>query len=96
MPIRPRKDGNGCSECRAKPENVGKRKCCHTMEGASFQIRKEGSTKFIDISGYDEKDTNIDVSVKATSAKIRKIMDSLSEGLSTKEKKSYEEFCRNA
>lgn len=29
--IRPRRDGQGCSECSSPDELVGKRRCCHVL-----------------------------------------------------------------
>jgi len=32
--IRPRKDGNGCSECSSPDELVGKGRCIHILDGS--------------------------------------------------------------
>lgn len=85
--VRQRKDGQGCSVCRAAEQNVGKRRCCHVLSDAEINIRKEKGTKFIDISGQvDKKDTVI--SIKATETNIKSYISSLSNGLSKKDKKS--------
>ena len=48
--LRTRKDG-GVSMCRASDENVGKRRCCHILDGATFKVRQEKGMKFVDIEG---------------------------------------------
>lgn len=78
--MRTKKDG-GCSLCNASDENVGKRRCCHVLDNASIEVRKERGTNFIDIS---DKDTT--VSVKANQAKIKSFISSLSSGLNEKER----------
>jgi hypothetical protein len=88
--IRPLKNGQGCSECRALPQNVGKKKCCHTLEGTPFAYRKDGSTKFIDISGT-LNDDNVSLSVKATEKVVSNYIQTLrdmSADLTEKQKKS--------
>lgn len=99
--IRPRKDGQGCSMCNALPQNVGKKKCCHTLSGPTFAVRKEGSTKFIDISGTDEK-TNKDISLSAKVSK-KQIENLISQfqglietkDISDKDKKAIKKQARN-
>ena len=87
--IRPRKDGNGCSICRAQEKNVGKRRCCHVLSNAQFIVRQEkgSGTKFIDISG-DVEDQKTSFSIKATEESIKSYISSLSNGLSKKEKEN--------
>ena len=82
--MRTRKDG-GCSICKASPNNVGKRRCNHIMDGAEIKVRKEGSTNFINISGkVDGKNTKFDI--EASNEKIKDYIGNLSKGLSKKEK----------
>ena len=59
--LRARKDGKGCSICHAKPENVGKRKCCHVMSGANMTIKKIDGTNFVNISGKVNGENTEDV-----------------------------------
>ncbi len=95
--IRPLKNGQGCSECKALPQNVGKKKCCHTLEGATFAYRKDGSTKFIDISGNDA-DTDVSFSVKATDKALKdlgKALSNLSADLTDKQRKSLKNQLRD-
>ena len=83
--IRNKKDGSGCSLCRASEQNVGKRRCCHVLDGAQIVVRKEKHARFIDISGQvDDEETTI--SIKATENKIKSYITSLSSGLSKKGK----------
>jgi hypothetical protein len=85
--IRNRKDGCGCSVCRAKEENVGKRRCCHVLDHAEIKVRHEKGANFIDISGQvDDNDTSF--SIKATENNIKTYITSLSNGLSKKDKKN--------
>lgn len=92
--IRTRKDG-GCSICYASEDNVGKKRCCHVLDNASINVRKEkGGSKFIDISGQvDDEETTI--SIKASEKKIKNYISSLSGGLSKKERESLLEELRN-
>lgn len=93
--IRRRKDG-GCSICYASDENVGKRRCCHILDDASIQVRSDKGVKFIDISGnIDNDDSNTTISIKASQAKIKSYISSLSEGLTKKEKNSILEALRS-
>ncbi len=81
--IRTRKDG-GCSLCNASDENVGKKRCCHVLDNASIQVRRERGINYIDITGtVDKDDTNF--SIKANEAKIKSFISNLSSGLSKKE-----------
>ena len=82
--IRTKKDG-GCSICNASEENVGKRKCCHVLDNASIQVRREKGVNLIDISGsVDGEETSF--SMKANEAKIKNYIASLSDGLTKEEK----------
>lgn len=91
--IRTRKDG-GCSICYASDENVGKKRCCHVLDNASINVRKERGAKFIDISGQvDDEDTTI--SIKASEKKIKNYISSLSKGLSKKEKSELLDILRD-
>lgn len=82
--IRTRKDG-GCSLCNASESNVGKRKCCHVLDGATFQVRREKGINIVDISGsVDGEETSF--SMKASENKIKNYIASLSDGLTKEEK----------
>lgn len=84
--LRTRKDG-GCSICKASPNNVGKRKCCHVLDGAEMKIQKSGSTNFINISGkLDGNDAKF--SIEASNTKIKDYISNLSQGLNKKEKEN--------
>ena len=37
--MRPLSDGSGYSECHASEENVGKRRCNHTLSSVSFSVQ---------------------------------------------------------
>lgn len=81
--MRTRKDG-GCSLCNASDENVGKRRCCHVLDNASIQVRREKGMNYIDISGkFDENETEF--SIKASQDKIKSFISNLSSGLSKKD-----------
>lgn len=82
--IRRRKDG-GCSICKASDENVGKRRCCHVLDGMSMTVRHEKGMNFIDISGQMKKE-DVQFSVKASEKNIKDYITSLSNGLSKKDK----------
>lgn len=91
--IRTRKDG-GCSICRASDENVGKRRCVHVLDNAVFSVKKEKGTHFIDIDGtIDGEDSQL--TMKASSEKIKSYISSLSDGLSDTEKKNILMALRN-
>ena len=92
--LRARKDGRGCSICHAKPENVGKRKCCHVMSGANMTIKKIDGTNFVNISGKVNGE-NTDISIEATEKKIKKYITNLSKGLSNKERDKILDTLRN-
>ena len=78
--------GGGSSVCYSSEENVGKRRCRHILSDATtINVRKEKSTKFIDISGTDGDDETI-VSIKTNETNIKKYISSLSGGLSKKER----------
>ena len=81
--IRTRKDG-GCSLCNASDENVGKKRCCHVLDNASMQVRRERGINYIDITGTVNKD-DANFSIKANEAKIKNFISNLSSGLSKKE-----------
>lgn len=83
--LRTRKDGRGCSICNAKPENVGKRKCCHIMDGANMKIKKIDGSNFVNISGKVNGE-NTDISIEASEKKIKKYISNLSKGLSNKDR----------
>lgn len=83
--IRTKKDG-GCSLCNASDENVGKRKCCHILDNASVEVRREKGTNFIDISGVTDSGEEASFSVKANETKIKNYIASLSDGLTKEEK----------
>lgn len=93
--IRPRKDGCGCSLCRASEENVGKRRCIHTLNGVSMSVHKEGNTNFVNIDGQME-DKEISLSVKATQKKVKEYIANLSNGLSKKDKENVLSALRNS
>lgn len=91
--IRTRKDG-GCSICNASDENVGKRRCCHILDDAIIQVKKQQGVNIIDISGtMNGKDTSI--SMKANEKKIKNYIASLSEGLTKEEKSEILAVLRN-
>ena len=78
-------EGGGCSLCFAADENVGKRRCKHTLEGASMSVRHEKGMNFVKISGkMDDKDASF--SIKASEKDIKNYITSLSSGLSRKDK----------
>ena len=82
--MRNRKDGTGCSLCRASEENVGKRRCCHVLDNAAMQVRTEKGINYIDITGkFDKNDAEF--SIKANEKKIRGFIANLSSGLSKKD-----------
>lgn len=81
--LRTKKDG-GCSLCNASDENVGKKRCCHVLDNASIEVRKEKGTNFIDISGRVDN-SNATFTLKANNAKIKSFISSLSNGLSKEE-----------
>ncbi len=85
--LRTRKDGNGCSICRASEENVGKKRCCHVLDDASMTVKKINHTNFVNIKGSMNGES-ADFSIAATEEKIRNYISNLSDGLSNKEKKS--------
>lgn len=75
------KKGGGCSLCNASDENVGKRRCCHVLDNASIEVRREKGTNFIDISGTVDNEKT-EFSMKASQTKIKSFITSLSSGLS--------------
>ena len=81
--MRTRKDG-GMSICYAKEENVGKKKCCHVLDDAAIEVRREKGINFIDITGKFGKDS-VGFSVKANEKKIRDYISNLTDGLTKKE-----------
>lgn len=83
--LRTRKDGRGCSICHAKPENVGKKKCCHIMDGANMTVKKINGTNFVNIDGkMNGEQTKI--SIEANEKKIKSYISNLSKALNKKEK----------
>ena len=82
--MRTLKDG-GCSLCNATDENVGKKRCHHVLDNASIEVRNDGSTKFVDITGTVDNES-MTMSTKASEAKIKDFIASLSSGLSKKER----------
>lgn len=85
--MRTRKDG-GCSLCNAQEKNVGKRRCCHILDNAAMEVRREDGINYIDITGkFDNDDKDVAISVKASEGKIKTFISSLSNGLSKKEQK---------
>lgn len=89
--IRRRKDG-GCSICRASDENVGKRRCCHVLDGMSIAVRHEKGMNFVDISGQMKKE-EVQFSAKVTEKKVKEYMISLSDALpKAKRDKIYNEI----
>lgn len=91
--LRTRKDG-GTSICYAPDDKIGKRRCCHIMDGAEIKVKKVGSTNFINISGQvDGKDSSFDI--EASEKKIKDYIGDLSKGLSKKEKKDILDVLRN-
>ena len=84
--IRTRKDG-GCSICYAEEKNVGKRKCCHILDDASIEIRKEKGTNFIDITGKYGKES-VGFSIKANEKKVKEFITELQNSLTEKEQKA--------
>ena len=93
--LRNRKDGRGCSICYAKPENVGKRKCCHTMDGANMTIKKINGTNFVNIDGKINGE-DAQISIEANEKKIKSYISNLSKALSNKEKNGVLEALRNS
>lgn len=92
--LRTRKDGRGCSICYASPENVGKRRCCHIMDGANMAIKKINGTNFVNINGkINGEDTQI--SIEATEKKIKSYISNLSKALTKKQKDNVLEALRN-
>ena len=92
--LRPRKDGNGMSMCYAAEENVGKRRCCHVMSDASIQVQQVGDTNFINIDGQINKE-DVRISIEASTTKLKNYMESLSQGLDTKERKKIIRILRS-
>lgn len=91
--LRTRKDG-GCSYCNASDENVGKRRCCHVLDGASMEVRCEKGMKFVDISGsIDGKDTSF--SIPSTTKEIKGYIESLGSCLPKKTRESLYNKVRN-
>ena len=90
--IRARKDG-GCSICYASDENVGKRRCCHVLDGADMHVRQEKGVNFIDLDG-ESVDGKISISIKASSKMIKNYITSLSDGLTKEEKDEILEAVR--
>lgn len=84
--MRTRKDG-GCSICTAPPDKVGKRRCCHVLDGAEIKVQKSGGTNFINISGKLDGE-NAKFSIEASNEKIKTYISDLSKGLTAKEKKT--------
>ena len=85
--IRTLKGGGGCSICKASPQNVGKRRCQHVLDGATMTVVTHQGLKTIDISGQvDGKNTTF--SIAAAEQDIKKYISNLSDGLSRKEKQS--------
>ena len=84
--MRARKDGCGCSLCRASENNVGKRRCCHVLSDADIKVRHVPgtNTNIIDITG-NLNDSKVKLSIKAEEEKIRKFMNSFSAVLSEEE-----------
>jgi hypothetical protein len=91
--IRQRKDG-GCSICYASDENVGKRRCCHVLDGATMNVRHVKGMNFVDISGKMD-DNDAQFSIKASENDIKDYISSLSKGLSKKQKDKILETMRN-
>ena len=88
------KKGGGCSLCNASDENVGKRKCCHILDNASIEVKRENGVNFIDVSGTDGNEETT-FSIKASETKIRNYIKSLSEGLTKEEKEEILAILRN-
>lgn len=93
--LRTRKDGRGCSICYASPENVGKRRCCHIMDGANMTVKKIDGTNFVNINGKVNGE-NTEISIKASEEKIKTYISNLSKALTNKEKKGVLEALRNS
>lgn len=92
--LRARKDGTGCSLCRASDENVGKRRCNHILSNVSMTVRKEGSTNFVNIDGkMNNKNTSF--SIESSTDEIKSYISSLSAGLKKKEKDAILDTLRN-
>ena len=85
--LRPRKDGCGCSLCTASEENVGKRRCVHTLNGVSMTVHRDGNTNFVNIDGTID-DNDVSLSIKATQKKVKEYITNLSNGLSKKDKEN--------
>ena len=81
--MRTRKDG-GCSICTASEENVGKKNCCHILDNAAISVRHEKGINYIDITGQVDKN-RAEFSIKASQAKIKSYITSLSTALSKKD-----------
>ena len=93
--IRPRKDGLGCSLCKAAEENVGKRRCCHMIVNGvpPIKVRTEGGINFVDITGIDNKsNSKVKIHGEMTEANIQKSILNLSDGLPKMNKKQKEAF----
>jgi hypothetical protein len=86
--IRAKKDGSGCSLCRASEENVGKRRCNHILDNANMQIvMSEKGINYIDISGQVNK-KRTELSIKADEEKVKGFISNLAKGLSKKDQES--------
>ena len=84
--IRPLLDG-GFSVCKANPENIGKRRCRHILSEVAFEVKKEGDSKFIDITGQMDGKSS-EFSIKTTEKEIKEYIKNLSSGLDQKDKDS--------
>ena len=91
--LRTRKDG-GVSMCRASDENVGKRRCCHILDGATFKVRQEKGMKFVDIEG-NLNGEGVSFSVETSDNNIKTYISNLSDGLSKKEKEDILKVLRS-
>lgn len=87
--------GGGCSICYASEENVGKKKCRHTLDGLNVKGHNIKGVQVFDISGVlDGKDT-VTFKVQPTTDDIRDAIKEFSNGLTKKEKNGIYDVLSN-
>lgn len=84
--LRPLKDGSGYSICYAADENVGKRRCNHTLEGHSYPVQTIGDSNFVEI--------NDEISAKEAEQNVKSKVKEISKRLTVEEKNEIRSFLR--
>lgn len=84
--LRPNKDGSGWSICHACDENVGKKRCIHTLVGGSMKMNRVGNMNLLE--------DNNDISLEEAEKNVKERVQEISLKLDEKEKEEILEELR--